>query len=116
MTKIILLFIFTAFVFGTKSFSASIICKTSNELKVFKINKKTISFLNSDSNSRDIASALNVRSRSTRFGFTKSVNYEGKEHIFHVANKKQFSNLDDYYIVRNQKGHEVIYPINCTKK
>ena len=114
MTRVIFAIALVAFIANTKAYSKSITCKTSNKLKIFKIAGKKVTFINEDEASRSIASEKKVRSRFTRMGFTKTVNVEGKEHIFHINNKNNFSNLEDYYIIRNHKGHEVIYPLDCS--
>lgn len=114
MTKLLLSFLLTIFVLHAEVHSASITCKTSNELKSFKIRKKSVAFITYDDNSRSIASVKKVTSRRTRTGFTKTVRMEGKQHIFHINDQRNFSNLEDYYIVKNKQGHEVIYPLNCS--
>ena len=112
-----LLLLLTLSFFAQTSF-ASIICQSARMDKSIKISNSSVTFINSDyeSNSpqRVIASINSVRTRITAKGLTKILNYEGHKHTIYINNTSKFSSFDDYITIRSKKGHEVIYPLECS--
>ena len=76
------------------------------------VGKSTMKIISSK-NIRDIASIKNVRTKLTANGFTKSALSKGLKHIVHVENIESPNSLNDYMIIRNSKGHEITYPLEC---
>jgi hypothetical protein len=56
------------------------------------------------------------RSNGSRSGMTKIVEFEKQKHTIHIADMNNFSDVNDYIIIKSNSGHEVTYPINCEKK
>jgi hypothetical protein len=93
---------------------ASIDCHTPRMNKAFKIEDSRVTFFNDQSleSGREVAS-VGARTRKTAKGFTKILKFEGRKHTIHISDKNSFSNVDDYMIVKNNKGHEMTYPLSC---
>ncbi len=90
-------------------------CFTPRYSRAFVVKKNTIAFFDpySQIKSRGIASAIPVRTRYAKKGFTKILFISGTKHTIHINNVNAPNELDDYLIMRGKKGHEVTYPINC---
>ena len=98
--------------FSVSSF-ASIECHTPRMNKTFTIKSDRVTFFNGQAQEgREIASAP-TRTRNTAKGFTKILNFKGRKHTIHINDKNSFSNVNDYIIVRNRRGHEMTYPLSC---
>ena len=99
-----------------------VICHTPRIQMAFKISDQHIAFieskglgLGSELEGRSVASsAINqVRTRLTATGFTKTLERNGKRHTIHINNGNNFSQFDDYIVIRNSEGHEITYPLEC---
>lgn len=88
-----------------------IICSTPRMNKVFMIKNSKIIM-----QGRDLASVEGVRTKDIGVGFTKYFNHEGMKHKLHIENKSSFSDFNDYISIRNNKGHEITYPLTCGLK
>lgn len=99
---------------STASF-ASIECHTPRMNKTFKIEDSRVTFFNDQeiNGGREVASVAGIRTKRTAKGFTKILSFEGKKHTIHIDNSSKFSDVDDYMIVKNKRGHEMTYPISC---
>jgi len=99
--------------FSTSSF-ASIECHTPRMNKTFKIEDNRVTFFNDQpvEGGREVAS-VGTRTRKTATGFTKVLSFEGRKHTIHIDNAKSFSDVNDYMVVRNNRGHEMTYPLTC---
>lgn len=93
---------------------ASIECHTPRMNKTFKIEDNRVTFFNDESleSGRGVAS-VGARTRNTANGFTKLLNFQGRKHTIHIDDRNSFSDVNDYIIVRNNKGHEMTYPLSC---
>lgn len=93
---------------------ASIECHTPRMNKTFKIEDSRVTFFNDQSieGGREVAS-VGARTRKTQKGFTKILSFEGRKHTIHINDRNSFSDVNDYMIVRNNKGHEMTYPLSC---
>lgn len=92
-------------------------CRTPRENKVFKVGPDTVTFIDTQglSSSRELASMQKVQTQKSGNGFTKTLWLNGQKHIIHIADQSAPSEVDDYIILRSRQGHEVIYPLNCSK-
>ncbi len=105
------------FALSSLASEASILCHTPRLNKVFEIKDNRVTFFNEfDSTAkRELASVLS-RSRSNQAGLNKVVDFENQKHIIHIANASQFSDVDDYIVIKAKSGHEVTYPLSCENK
>lgn len=62
---------------------------------------------------RAVASTNSVRTKFTNLGYEKILFSNGEKHTIHIENLSDLNDVDDYLVVKNQKGHEVIYPLDC---
>jgi hypothetical protein len=94
---------------------ASITCTTPRESKVLVIKKESISLSRPylDQGNRGVASASSIRTKVKGNGFTKVLFINGDKHTIHVEDKKSFSEVNDYLVIRSRIGHEMTYPLNC---
>ncbi|MEC7277642.1 MAG: hypothetical protein VXV96_15080 [Bdellovibrionota bacterium] len=93
----------------------AITCQTPRGAKVLDIKSQSVAIkqpFRIDS-TRAVASLNKVRTKILGNGFTKVLFHKGEKHIIHVSDKENFSNLDDYLIVRSAEGHEMTYPLEC---
>ncbi len=99
------------------SVQASIYCHTPRSNKIFEIKDKRVTFFNEfdTSASRELAS-LPSRTRSNEKGLTRIVEFENQKHTIHIEDTTQFSDINDYIIIRAKSGHEVTYPLSCEQK
>jgi hypothetical protein len=93
---------------------ASVLCHTPRMNKVFEVKGNKIIFLNESapSNKRELAS-VSGRTISSVAGFTKVVNFENQKHTIHINDMNNFSDFNDYIIIKARTGHEVTYPLTC---
>lgn len=104
------------FSLSTINVMASIVCHTPRMNKNFEIKDNHVSFFNELSNkNREIASLVS-RNKLAQNGITKIVDFENQKHIIHIEDTSNFSDVNDYIIIRNHVGHEVTYPISCINK
>lgn len=96
---------------------ASILCHTPRMNKIFSVSDKKVTFFNeySQANSRALASVTS-KSKSSDLGMTKVVDFENQKHIIHISDAKNFSDVNDYIIIKSRTGHEVTYPLTCEQK
>ncbi|MFA6239038.1 MAG: hypothetical protein WC635_16995 [Bacteriovorax sp.] len=96
---------------------ANIVCHTPRSNKVFEIKDTRVTFFNEfdESAKRELASVLS-RSKSSEKGVTKIVEFENQKHTIHIEDAKNFSDSDDYIIIKAKSGHEVTYPLSCQNK
>ncbi len=89
----------------------NITCSTPRENKVFTLNDDSIAF--HKNGHRELASLVEVNTVKTGSGMTKTLWMDGQKHIIHINDMKNFSETEDYIILRSRQGHEVIYPLSC---
>ena len=110
-------FIFTFLTLLAFNTEANILCHTPRMNKVFEVSDKKIIFFNEfDSHAKRELASVSSRSKSANTGLTKIVNFENQKHTIHISDMNNFSDLNDYIIIRARTGHEVIYPLTCEKK
>ena len=97
--------------------NASIVCRTPRSNKIFEIKDTKITFFNEFDNTakRELASLIS-RSKSTEKGMTKIVDFENQKHIIHITDTANFSDSEDYIVIKAKSGHEVTYPLTCVQK
>ena len=96
---------------------ASILCHTPRMNKIFEVNEKKITFFSEfDSHAKRELASVSSRSKTVNLGITKIVDFENQKHTIHIANVNNFSDVNDYIIIKARTGHEVTYPITCEKK
>lgn len=98
--------------------SASVVCHTPRMNKIFEVSDKKVTFFNEFENNetkRELASVAS-RTKSTATGLTKIVDFENQKHTIHISNLQNFSDVDDYIIIKSRTGHEVTYPLTCENK
>ncbi len=89
-----------------------ITCSTPRENKVFTIQNDKVAFQEM-SGKRSLASQEEVQTVKKGNGMTTSLWMNGQKHIIHINDLKNFSESEDYIILRSRQGHEVIYPLSC---
>lgn len=100
---------------GMAALKPSIKCQTMNGEKSFVIDQHSVAFVDQrlEGNHRSIASVSSLRTVLEGNGFTTSLSFEGKDHIIHIEDKDNFSEVDDYISITNQKGHQITFPLEC---
>ncbi len=117
MKKTIQFTIITLLFFLQAKAFAGVTCHTPRLSKAFQIGKTSIAFYQADvSRGRELASTIPARTRFTNTGFTKVITHEGKKYTLHIEDKNNFSELEDYLVIKNNKGHEITYPLTCYNK
>lgn len=107
----------TLFVLFTFNTEASILCHTPRMNKIFEVSDKKVTFFNEfDSKAKRELASVTSRSKSNDMGVTKVVEFENQKHTIHITDMNNFSDVNDYIIIKSRTGHEVIYPLNCEKK
>ncbi len=94
-----------------------IICTTPRESKVVLIKESAIALSTPEKliNQRTVASVSSVRTKLEGQGFTKIIYLNGIKHTIHIENQNQFSDVNDYMVMRSQEGHEITYPLTCNQ-
>lgn len=99
------------------AFAKPLKCSNDRIAKSWLIDQGRIIMQGDTSGSRDVASSLNeirsFRTQLTSEGISRVINHKGMKYSIHVNNVKAPSELDDYVAIKNNEGHEVIYPLNC---
>lgn len=90
----------------------SLECSTPRVSKAFKIFADKVTFMHENDKGRTIAS---LRTKKTFKGFTKNLNYEGNKIKIHIEDTNSLSDVNDYMTIRSREGHEMIYPLTCSK-
>lgn len=93
------------------------ICHTPRLDKAFVVGATQVTFLDETLSGpeRQLASVEGVRTKMIGAGFTKILDFEGQRHIIHVSNVNSPSQVEDYLVIRSREGHELTYPLDCTK-
>lgn len=115
--KSLFITIFAIVSFGASA-NARIVCHTPRSNKIFEIKDTRVTFyteFDTSSVKRELASVVS-RSRPTEKGMTKIVDFENQKHIIHIADIANFSDSNDYIIIKAKSGHEMTYPLNCEQK
>lgn len=96
---------------------ASILCHTPRMNKIFEVADKKITFFNEYEKSarREVASVA-TRNKPEAKGLTKIVDFENQKHTIHISDVQNFSDVEDYIIIKSKSGHEVTYPLTCEIK
>ncbi len=94
-----------------------IICTTPRESKVVLIKDTSIALSTPEKliNQRTVASVSSVRTKVEGKGFTKIIFMNGIKHTIHIENKNEFSDSNDYMVLRSGEGHEITYPLTCNQ-
>lgn len=96
---------------------ASIVCHTPRSNKVFEIKDTKVVFFNEfDTTAKRELASVFARAKSSEKGMTKIVNFENQKHIIHIGDAANFSDTEDYIIIKAKSGHEVTYPLSCQNK
>lgn len=96
---------------------ASIVCHTPRSNKVFEIKDTKITFFSEfDSSAKRELASVPSRTKSNEAGVTKIVNFENQKHTIHIGDTANFSDTEDYIIIKAKSGHEVTYPLSCQNK
>lgn len=113
MKKITLLILLTKISFA----SSAVICQTPRKSRSILIENGQISFLrNGEISARNVASLKNSSNFSLPKKFKKSIRSEGSVYTIYINNTKSFSEVDDYVTIKNNKGHEITYSLNCSNR
>lgn len=113
--KTLIMTFLTILTFNTE---ASVLCHTPRMNKVFEVSDKKITFFNEfdvQTNKRQLASVTG-RTISSETGMTKVVNFENQKHTIHISDMNNFSDVNDYIIIKSRTGHEITYPLTCETK
>ncbi len=112
--KTLLITLFTIISFNTL---AKIECHSPKMNKIFEINGEKVVFLKQtfDSKNREIASVTG-RNKNNEKGITKIVDFDQLKHTIHIEDKNNFSDFNDYIVIKNNLGHEITYSLTCRNK
>ena len=96
---------------------ASVLCHTPRMNKVFEVSDKKVTFFSEfDSHAKRELASVVARNKSEAQGITKVVEFENQKHTIHITDMNNFSDVNDYIIVKSRAGHEVTYPLSCERK
>ncbi len=114
MQRSLLILTVATFLTFIGSAQASLICHTARMNKIIEIQDNEVTFFQEgDSNlSRKLAS-VQSRTKKSGYGFSKTVSFENQKHTIHVKDAKNFSEVEDYIVIKAPTGHEVTYPLTC---
>jgi hypothetical protein len=112
---LISLYIFGQNSYGNMGPQMKITCETPRGTKVLVIEDQKVSISQPFriDQTRSVASVQGVRTKLEGTGFTKVMFHNGAKHIIHIEDRKSFSVVDDYLIIRSNEGHEMTYPLEC---
>jgi hypothetical protein len=114
--KTLLFTVLTLISFNTEV-EASILCHTPRMNKIFEVKDTKVTFFNElDSKANRELASVHSRNKKTENGFTKFVDFENQKHTIHISDMNNFSDVNDYIIIKARTGHEVTYPITCEKR
>ena len=108
-------FIILSVIFTLTS-NASITCTTPHLSKKIVIKNNNVVISNpllKEVSDRALASSSSIRTKILKNGFEKIVFIHGNKNVIHIENKNHFSDNDDYLLIKNKSGHEMIYPLLC---
>lgn len=112
--KTLFIFIFTMIAVNAQ---ASILCHTPRLNKIFEIKDTKVTFFNEfDKSAKRELASVTSKARPAQNGMTKIVEFENQKHTIHISDVSQFSDVNDYIIIKAKSGHEVTYPISCEQK
>lgn len=97
----------------TSAFAKAIECKTPYAEKTFTISDDHLAMKTENNIGRSISSVISAQTKVTFSGFVKTMYIEQHKYKITIADKNQFSELNDYLVVTSPKGHKVTYPLNC---
>ena len=96
---------------------ASVVCHTPRMNKIFEVADHKVTFFSEfESDAKREIASLNSRNKPEQKGLTKIVDFENQKHTIHIADLNNFSDVEDYIIIKSKEGHEVTYPLTCSKK
>ena len=109
--------LFAMFITSQALAAPQIICTTPRESKVVLIKETSIALSTPEKliNQRTVASVSSVRTKIEGKGFTKIIFMNGIKHTIHIDDQAQFSDTNDYMVMRSNEGHEITYPLTCNK-
>lgn len=95
--------------------SETIKCHTPRMSKGFVIKDNSITFYSDGEygSGRALASISKIRTKREMRGFTKVTNFEGHKYIIHISDLENFSDVNDYVVIKSRNGHNITYPIVC---
>jgi hypothetical protein len=99
--------------------TTAIECETPRDGRRFVIQGPEVTIYKEDqfeAPGRQVASVVNVRTKLTGEGFDKILFIGGDKHTLHISKPGEFSDVEDYLVIRSSKGHEMTYPLTCTWK
>jgi len=108
-----------ALLFISKSFAGvKFTCSVERMGKSIKIEKNYVvmSDLNIESN-RQVASInenkIPSRTRFSGKSIEKIMYVSGEKYLLHINDINAYSEINDYLIIKSQKGHEMMFSVNC---
>ena len=109
-----ILLLLTLITFDTE---ASVLCHTPRLNKIFEVNDKKVTFFNEfDSRAKRQIASVPSCTKNSEGGMTRVVDFENQKHIIHISDVNNFSDVNDYIIIKSRTGHEVTYPLTCEHK
>lgn len=114
MKTTFILFSMILSILSITSVQANVICHTARMNKIIEINDDGVTFFQEgDSNlSRKLAS-VQSRTKKSGLGFSKTLSFENQKHTIFIKDVKNFSEVEDYIVIKSLNGHEVTYPLTC---
>ncbi len=109
-----LLITITLLISTAMSSDKKLICSVERLNQAFHLKENSITFYDIENqDGRSIASINKLRTIKQDEGITKIIIYNNLRYSFHIENQNNFSNHEDYLTIHSNKGHEIIYPIDC---
>ena len=90
--------------------SVSIVCETPRKNITIKLSDNKLKI-----GGRFPAEAIAQRTRLRGNSISKIFFVAGDKHTLHLEDTTSFNSLNDYISIRNKKGHEMTYPVDCSE-
>jgi len=92
-------------------------CQSDRVSKSFSISEASVVTLNEiqKDESRGLASVFQIPAHTRVNGksVTKIMNHEGLQYTIHLSDFNSPSDFNDTVSIKNERGHEITYPLNC---
>jgi hypothetical protein len=92
-------------------------CHTPRHEIEFEIQDQTLTFFVEESQMRSVASNdVQVKRFSDGQSMTQVFEFQGHQHVIHMAKVGKPDPYSDYYLKTNDKGESMLYPLHCSGK
>jgi len=103
--------------------NASVVCKIGSKDTFIEIKDDSITWseeaqtkkIGQRSIASNSISIPTMRTKHSNNGVDRISFFENKKHTFHIEDSQSFNSANDYLAIKNQQGHEIVYPLDCSK-